>query len=53
MPPLIITAGEVDFLLEAIAAAVNDLVAGVGFDDAAPSERTKRRPQRPAGVSAS
>jgi hypothetical protein len=53
MPPLIITEGEVDFLLEAIDAAVKDLVAGVGFDIAAPSERTKRRPPRPASVSAS
>jgi putrescine aminotransferase len=53
MPPLIITEGEVDFLLEAIDAAVKDLVAGVGFDVGAPSERTKRRPPRPASVSAS
>ena len=50
MPPLIITASEIDFLLDAIGAAVQDLVAGAGFDETVTSVRTKRRPQRAAGV---
>ena len=45
MPPLIITAEQIDFLLAAIEAAVTDLVNGAGFDDER-SERVRRRPTR-------
>ena len=47
MPSLVITAEEIDFLLDAIEAAVTDLVSGAGFDDAPPT-RTRRRPTRVA-----
>ena len=45
MPSLVITAEEIDFLLEAIDAAVTDLVHGVGFEETAPT-RARRRPPR-------
>ena len=47
MPSLVITAEEIDFLLDAIEAAVTDLLNGAGFDDAA-STRVRRRPTRAA-----
>jgi acetylornithine/succinyldiaminopimelate/putrescine aminotransferase len=47
MPSLVITAEEIDFLLEAIEASVTDLINGVGFEDAT-STRMPRRPTRVA-----
>ncbi|MCL4414664.1 MAG: aspartate aminotransferase family protein [Actinobacteria bacterium] len=45
MPPLVITEGEVAFLLEALDAAMRDLASGAGTESTAPSG-PRRRPQR-------
>ena len=50
MPPLVITAAEVEYLLEALDAAMSDMVAGAGpADDGDPArapQRPRRRPPR-------
>lgn len=48
MPPLVITDAEVDLLIEALDAALKDLVGGVGFDDDRSVTRKRRRPPRAA-----
>jgi len=47
MPSLVIEPAEVDFLLEALERAINDLVAGAGPEEPIPA-RPRRRPARPA-----
>jgi acetylornithine/succinyldiaminopimelate/putrescine aminotransferase len=47
MPSLVIEPAEVDFLLEALERAINDLVAGAGPEEPTPA-RPRRRPARPA-----
>jgi acetylornithine/succinyldiaminopimelate/putrescine aminotransferase len=47
MPSLVIEPAEVDFLLEALEAAIGDLVSGAGPEEDAPG-RPRRRPARPA-----
>ncbi len=47
MPSLVIEPAEVDFLLEALERAINDLVAGAGPEGPAPA-RPRRRPARSA-----
>lgn len=46
MPPLVITAEEIDFLLGALEGALSDLLAGAGPEDRV--QRTPRRPRRSA-----
>jgi acetylornithine/succinyldiaminopimelate/putrescine aminotransferase len=48
MPTLVIGEEEVDFLLEALDGAINDLVAGGGPEESAPA-RPRRRPVRATG----
>jgi acetylornithine/succinyldiaminopimelate/putrescine aminotransferase len=45
MPSLVIQEGEVDFLLRALERGIEDLLAGAGPEESAPS-RPKRRPAR-------
>jgi hypothetical protein len=52
MPPLVIEASEVDYLLEALDAAMNDLASGAGSDEDVTPARPRRRPQRAAGATA-
>jgi putrescine aminotransferase len=52
MPTLVIEEDEVDFLLEALGRAIDDLVSGAGPEEAAPA-RPRRRPVRAAGAAAS
>ena len=47
MPSLVVEDAEVDFLLEALDAAIVDLVSGAGPEETAPV-RARRRPVRPA-----
>jgi len=51
MPTLVIEEAEVDLLLTALDAAIDDLVAGVGPEEVAPS-RPRRRPVRSGGTGA-
>lgn len=50
MPALVIGEEEVDFLLASLAQAVDDLLAGTGPEQTAPT-RPRRRPVRAAGAS--
>jgi len=49
MPSLVVEEAEVDFLLEALDAAIVDLESGAGPEAAAPT-RPRRRPARPAAT---
>jgi len=49
MPSLVIEEAELEFLLAALAGAIEDLLAGGGPDDSAPA-RARRRPARAAGT---
>lgn len=51
MPSLVIDEAEVDFLLEALDAAIGDLESGGGPEETAPA-RPRRRPARAAGAAA-
>jgi acetylornithine/succinyldiaminopimelate/putrescine aminotransferase len=47
MPSLVVGESEIDFLLEALEAAIADLLSGAGPEESAP-RRPRRRPARPA-----
>ena len=47
MPSLVINEAEIDHLLSALDAALDDLVAGRGLPVEAPTTRQRRRPSRP------
>ena len=49
MPSLVVDEAEVDFLLEALGAAIADLESGAGPEASAPT-RPRRRPARPAAT---
>jgi 4-aminobutyrate aminotransferase-like enzyme len=49
MPSLVVEEAEVDFLLEALDAAIVDLESGAGPEETAP-KRPRRRPARPAAT---
>jgi acetylornithine/succinyldiaminopimelate/putrescine aminotransferase len=49
MPSLVVEEAEVDFLLEALDAAIADLESGAGPEETAP-KRPRRRPARPAAA---
>jgi acetylornithine/succinyldiaminopimelate/putrescine aminotransferase len=49
MPSLVVEEAEVDFLLEALDAAIADLESGAGPEETAP-KRPRRRPARPAAT---
>jgi len=51
MPSLVIEDAEVDFLLEALDRAIDDLESGAGPEESAP-KRPRRRPTRPATATA-
>ena len=51
MPTLVVEEEEVDFLLEALDGAIDDLLAGGGPEESAPA-RPRRRPVRAAGSGA-